>query len=188
MHGSFAPSTHSREPLNPRSGAERPLQPAPWGLRAWNPWISMQRWGSQLDHWQKTNRYSGWRLGVLGGLIISTVVLVTNIILLIVGLTKPGGYSDGIATLHEGSAARVGKLSTMYHVLINVLSTFLLTASNYTMQVLCSPRREDIDKAHAKGIFLNVGVLSTKNVRYISRRRLILWWTLAASSVPLHLL
>lgn len=142
----------------------------------------------RINYWKRTNRCFGWRLGVLSGLVVSVVVLITNIILLIISLTRPKGYADGVATLHVGFATRIGTLSTMFHILINSLSTPMLSVSNYTMQVLCSPTREEVDEAHAKGRFPNIGTLNSKNVRSISRRRLLLWWTLAVSSAPLHLL
>ncbi|KAF2500873.1 hypothetical protein BU16DRAFT_431906, partial [Lophium mytilinum] len=135
----------------------------------------------------RNSRFAGWRLGVLTGCILSTVVLCINVILFVVGATAEGGYVDGFATLHKGPGHRIGNLSTMYHVLINVLSTSLLSASNYTMQVLCSPTRKEVDRAHARGQYLNIGILSTRNLWSISKRRLALWWILALSSVPLHL-
>ncbi|OCK73822.1 hypothetical protein K432DRAFT_472278 [Lepidopterella palustris CBS 459.81] len=153
------------------------------GLSRYNPWSL----GRKLDHWQRSNKYSGWRLGVLSGSVMASFVLMCNVVLLLVGMLAKGGYSAGIATLHTGSATRIGRLSTMYHVLINVLSTLLLSASNYTMQVLCSPTRNDVDKAHALGRHVNIGILSAQNLRCINWRRVALWWTLTLSSIPLHL-
>ena len=56
------------------------------------------------------------------------------------------------------------------------------------MQCLASPTREEVDKAHGKRIWLDIGVPSVRNLRQISSRRIILWWFLALSGVPLHLL
>ena len=56
------------------------------------------------------------------------------------------------------------------------------------MQCLSSPTRNEIDKAHSQGIWLDIGVPSFRNLRRLSTIRTVLWWLLAISSVPLHLL
>ena len=78
------------------------------------------------------------------------------------------------------------RLDLWLHLGINLLSTLLLGASNYTMQCLSAPTRDEIDKAHQQRISLDVGTLSFQNLRRISWRRVILWWLLALSSIPLH--
>lgn len=94
----------------------------------------------------------------------------------------------GIGTLHEGRAKYIARLSTAYHILINILSTGLLTSSNYCMQLVCAPTRQDINRLHARGTYFDIGILSFRNVRHIARPRALLWLMLAASSIPLHLL
>lgn len=56
------------------------------------------------------------------------------------------------------------------------------------MQVLNAPTRQEMDRAHATGQWLDVGILSVHNLRKISRNRAALCLVLAASSLPLHLL
>lgn len=80
------------------------------------------------------------------------------------------------------------KMSMWLHLAINVLSTVLLSASNYCMQCLSSRTREEVDRAHANGMWLDIGVPSVRNLQHISWRRAITWWLLGLSSVPLHLL
>lgn len=77
-------------------------------------------------------------------------MLVFNISLLIVGDVKHGGYTDGIGTLDDGDAQPMKKIGLTYHVVINILSTALLTSSNYCMQILSAPSREELDLAHAR--------------------------------------
>lgn len=133
-------------------------------------------------------RHLGWRLGVVTAFCISVFVLVVNISLLIVGGAKHGGYTDGIGTLDDGDAGPMKKIGLTYHVLINILSTALLTSSNYCMQVLSAPSREELDLAHARNTWLDIGILSFRNLAYINRRRMIFWCILGLSSLPLHLL
>ncbi|KAF2496744.1 hypothetical protein BU16DRAFT_537894 [Lophium mytilinum] len=140
-----------------------------------------------LSRWQEDHSCLGWRFGVLSGCGIATFVLLSNISLLIVGATRHDGFQDSLADIYQGEATATSRFSTGVHVLINVLSTLLLSASNYTMQVLSSPTRLDLDAAHGQKQWLDIGILSIRNVRKIDRRRRILWAILAISSVPLHL-
>ena len=78
-------------------------------------------------------------------------------------------------------------LNFWLHMVINILSTSLLGASNYSMQCLSAPTRRDIDKAHSKRTWLDIGIPSYRNLAGISRLRLGLWCLLALSSIPLHL-
>lgn len=96
--------------------------------------------------------------------------------------------SGGLATIQEGSCHETKNLSLWLHLGINVLSTVLLSASNYSMQCLSSPTREEVDKAHRKKVWLDIGVPSVRNLHQISWYRIALWWSLALSGIPLHLL
>lgn len=101
---------------------------------------------------------------------------------------KHGGYINGIGTLDDGDAEPMKKLGLTYHVLINILSTALLTSSNYCMQILSAPSREELDVAHAQKTWLDIGIISFRNLAYIDRRRMIFWCMLGLTSFPLHLL
>ena len=46
------------------------------------------------------------------------------------------------------------------------------------MQCLSSPTRDEIKKAHSKGVWLDIGVLSVRNLRRLSKARVTLWWLL----------
>lgn len=56
------------------------------------------------------------------------------------------------------------------------------------MQRLCAPARDEVDSAHRKRIWMNVGVQSLRNLRMIRKRRAVLFLMLGATSFPLHLL
>ena len=114
----------------------------------------------------------------------SGLTLFVNLALIIWGSTK--GFEGGIATVQKGDCNMTKKLDLWLHLGINLLSTLLLGASNYTMQCLSAVTRDEIDKAHQQRISLDIGTLSLQNLRRISWRRVILWWLLALSSIPLH--
>jgi hypothetical protein len=131
---------------------------------------------------------TSWRFGLFAGIYTSLVVLLANTTMLIFGCFVHGGYVDGIATIAQGNIHDMEWIITLYHVFINVFSTVLLTSSNYTMQLLCAPTRKEIDEAHQRGQWIDIGLMSFYNLRHINKRRVMLWAALALSSVPLHLL
>ena len=115
------------------------------------------------------------------------MVFVLNLILTIWAVLR-SPVQNGLGTLQDGSCKRTASLTFWAHLVINVLSTLLLGASNYSMQCLSSPTRSEIDKAHGQGVWLDIGVPSARNLRRLSTIRIVLWWLLAISSIPLHLL
>lgn len=114
-------------------------------------------------------------------------VLIVNLILTIWASARYG-VKGGLGTIQSGACSKTKDLATWLHLAINVLSTLLLGASNYAMQCLSAPTREEVDKAHCRKAWMDIGVPSMRNLRRISRSRLVMWWLIAASSIPLHLL
>lgn len=132
-------------------------------------------------------KFNGYRSGVICCAWISGLVLLLNLVFLLSAF----GVSDtvnGVGVLYSGSCNKSSTLGFWIHLLINILSTALLGASNYTMQCLSSPTRAEIDTAHSKGKWLDIGVPSVRNLRSVARHRQILWLALAISALPLHLL
>lgn len=132
-------------------------------------------------------QFAGWRFGTLSFSILAWNAFLINLSATIWASTARKSAADG-HILVDGDCDRVKNLNSWIHIAINVLSTVLLSGSNYTMQCLSAPTREEIDKAHAMKHWLDIGVPSFRNLRYISRRRTILWGLLAITSLPLHLL
>ncbi|KAF2175728.1 hypothetical protein K469DRAFT_743214 [Zopfia rhizophila CBS 207.26] len=130
-------------------------------------------------------RYTlGWRFGAINCAISATIVFLINFIVTIWGSVHKNA-NPGI--MLEGDCEQVRRMNTGLHFLINLLSTILLSSSNYCMQCLSAPTRKEVDKAHAEGTWLDIGVPSIRNLRYISKQRVILWLVLGLSSLPLHL-
>ena len=55
------------------------------------------------------------------------------------------------------------------------------------MQCLSAPTRKEVDEAHAKGKWLDIGVPSVRNLTNIAKPRVGMWLGLALTSLPLHL-
>lgn len=139
-------------------------------------------------------RFTGWRFGALSCAILASTAFIINLTVTIWGSVShqsselDGSTDESRFVLFEGDCAQVKNTNTGIHVLINLLSTVLLSGSNYCMQCLSAPTRRDVDAAHAKKNWLDIGVLSFRNLRHISALRVLLWGLLAVTSLPLHLL
>lgn len=116
---------------------------------------------------------------------MTLAILLFNASFLIVAAEQHGLSEE---FLYGGSCQRTETFAMLSHIVINILGTLLLSASNYTMQILASPSRKDIDSAHSHGISLSIGVQSFRNLKLVGYTRLTLWVALAIASIPLHLL
>jgi hypothetical protein len=129
---------------------------------------------------------AGWRVGAMLSALIASLSLLLNLGVGIWALRticfRP------IFEVFRGDCGNVEKINTLVHLGINVISTALLSGSNYCMQCLSAPTRKDVDRAHAKGMWLDIGVPSIRNLQSISKKKVSLWWCLGLSSVPLHLM
>jgi hypothetical protein len=132
----------------------------------------------------------GWRFGIWLNVVCATTVLAINFGVTVWALTTSGTTDgDNRRSLFEGDCSSVKKINTAGHVVINALSTILLSASNYSMQCLVAPNRKEVDGAHEKQTWLNIGTHSLRNLKkaHTTPLRRCLWWLLAISSLPLHL-
>ena len=141
-----------------------------------------------VDSWKQRSRFNGWQWGIVTGSVICTLVLLVNLAFVVLGASSKTGYNKGIATIITGNADEVSRWSTLLHIIINILSTLLLSASNYAMQVLAAPTHGECVRAHQQGKLLDVGILSMRNIKSLTLRRKVLWLALCTSSLPLHLL
>ena len=180
MAGAINPSSCKKDSINKRLSLPKFLQP----IRRIFLSISLSpRYRRVREVWRKLN---GYHFGVMCCAWTSAVVLVINLTATIWGIKK-FGILDGLGTFQVGDCDSTSRLGFWLHLIINGLSTLLLGASNYSMQCLSSPTRREIDRAHRKCIWLDIGTPSVRNLRRISWSRIVLWWALAISSIPLHL-
>jgi len=133
--------------------------------------------------------HTGWPTGVLACATSVVIVLFINIGLTIYAATNPQyKLENGIATLYSGSCDKSRKIGLWLHLGINALSTLLLSGSNYTQQCLAAPTRSEIDAAHARRRWMDIGVPSIRNLFKIKAERTFLWIAIGITSIPLHLL
>lgn len=131
---------------------------------------------------------AGWIGGARLALAGATAVLIFNIVLtLVIYRLFSHTMQGGIGMVFRGSCEDAEQSDTMIHLAINVIATVLLASSNYCMQLLSAPSRSEIDEAHAQGRWLDIGIPSVRNLRLVTKKKIILWWMLGVSSLPLHL-
>ncbi|KAF2790633.1 hypothetical protein K505DRAFT_340267 [Melanomma pulvis-pyrius CBS 109.77] len=137
---------------------------------------------------QKT--FPGWETDVVIAIITAILVFNFNFIFLVVAARRQKPRLSGLGTLFEGDCVKVDWVNKISHGVINGMSTVLISQSNYCMQLLASPTRNDIDAAHKKREWVHIGIPSFQNVwkRHISLKRIVCWGVLAMSSIPLLLL
>lgn len=129
-----------------------------------------------------------WRHGATICLAATITILLLNIIITTVAASRAKNSSFEAEAIFEGDCGRAKYWSTALHVLINIFGTVLLGASNYCMQCLSAPSRQDVDRMHATGKWLDVGTPSIANLRVMKWKQVSLWCLLFLSSLPFHML
>ena len=113
-------------------------------------------------------------------LVINILITIANVSLLIVAVSRG-------TVLYDGECVQMKKISVAIDLLVNVVSTLVLGSSNFAMQCLGAPTRQEIDKAHAGGHSVQIGISSWRNRHFVPWSRKKLWIIILISSVPLHL-
>jgi hypothetical protein len=128
-----------------------------------------------------------WFMTVSAGLALAFIILGTNIGILI-WVHIHFDVLDNIAVVFTGACSKTTNVTGYAELAINIVyvklrtyppalnwplpvniltqnsrSTLLLAASNNCSQLLIAPTRPDVDKAHAEGRWLHIGVASLKN-------------------------
>ena len=91
----------------------------------------------------RQKQLSGWRVGLTYCTMASVVVLIVNITVT-VWAHRASTARKGFGTLFSGDCQRTKTLSTWMHLALNGLSTILLSASSYAMQICSAPTRTNV--------------------------------------------
>ena len=126
-------------------------------------------------------------MGAIWCCFIAFVVLLVNIGVFLWALSNHK-VENGSGTVWSGACDKAKWKNASVQIGVNILSTLLLSASNYCMHCLGAPRREEVDRAHAKKTALHIGVPSLQNLKWLDRYRVALWVVLGLSALPIHFL
>lgn len=107
------------------------------------------QWGEvpqKFARWKISHSLIGWKFSLRVGALLATVVFAMNAAILIWTLASHHEIGNGRAVLYRGNCQTVRSKNTWIHLYINVASTLLLSASNFSMQCLSAPTRKDTDR------------------------------------------
>ncbi|KAF2135707.1 uncharacterized protein K452DRAFT_165356 [Aplosporella prunicola CBS 121167] len=172
--------------LDDGSGYQETSLPQTDGLFRTEP--KEQSFYTKFQAWKVSHSLVGSSFSLKVGAISAVIAFLVNLGVTIAVIVFAKGIHDGRGVLFQGSCATVRSINTGAHFYINLTSSLLLGASNFSMQCLSAPTREDVDKAHAKKIWLDIGVPSYRNLRHVGRKQAFLWYCLMLTSLPLHFL
>lgn len=129
---------------------------------------------------------TGWRRAAV---INSIIVGILATILTMISISAYAGTDRMLRTwtLFSGDCTTSTRINLFLHLVINVISTLTIASSNFFMQILNSPTRRDVDKAHAKNKWLEVGIPSFGNILHVSKYKTLAWVLFNLSSIPIHL-
>ncbi|KAJ5110832.1 hypothetical protein N7532_001367 [Penicillium argentinense] len=116
-------------------------------------------------------------------LITAVAVCITNIVVLVCFSVLFPPDSLGVGTLRIGDCTDIRTIDSAAHVFLNILSSLFLGAGSYCMQILVAPSRREMDAAHARGVSLDIGVPSLRNLKYITRGRILQWLGLGTADL-----
>ncbi|PYH88935.1 hypothetical protein BO71DRAFT_488363 [Aspergillus ellipticus CBS 707.79] len=116
-------------------------------------------------------------------------ILMLNLLLTLiaVGISYARSANQGTfltTELYKGHCARASHWATGFHLAVNLLLEF----GSYVMQCLVGPSRTEVDEAHRKRRWLDIGVMSVRNFRVMSLGRKLRWFLLLVSSIPIHMI
>ncbi|KAI0116976.1 hypothetical protein F4814DRAFT_459219 [Daldinia grandis] len=112
---------------------------------------------------------------------------ISLLVCLIISLKQPGSSLNTSTIIFEGSCDDSSNINIALHLVLNLLSTGILASSNYFMQIVSAPSRNEIDKAHMFLYSLDIGIPSNKNIQFMSHFKKTCWVVLLLSSFPIHL-
>ncbi|KAI1370773.1 hypothetical protein F4677DRAFT_457612 [Hypoxylon crocopeplum] len=144
---------------------------------------SLNLWDSHKDG------STGWKQAAKVNCIVLAVMSVMLVACLIAASVQVGGIQKALF-FYDGDCdgGNVSKVNMVLHLFINVVSTLVVTSSNFFMQVLNSPSREEVNAAHFKGSWMGIGIPSVRNAFKVARFKTWCWFCLLISSIPMHLL
>ncbi|KAI0180980.1 hypothetical protein GGR52DRAFT_577653 [Hypoxylon sp. FL1284] len=121
---------------------------------------------------------TGWKKAAKVNCVVLVCMSIALAGCLIAAVTQVGDIQKA-HFFYSSNCGNVARVNTVLHLLINIVSTLV---------VLNSPSREEVNKAHVRGSWLNIGVPSVQNVVHISKFKSWSWAVLLLSSIPIHVL
>ncbi|KAK4141295.1 uncharacterized protein C8A04DRAFT_14224 [Dichotomopilus funicola] len=114
---------------------------------------------------------SGWRAGVALTVLATLAVLIAGFVCLMVAISGKPSSASVAAAVYVGACGTATAVNMGVHAAITVAAVVLLAGANYVFQVLTSPTRAEVDAAHRQERWVDIGVPSLRNLKWIGRGR-----------------
>ena len=152
------------------------------------------RWFPRVDPDHKQAQNLSVRLArresiLLTAAAATTVIFCGNLTALLFFYFKPSYHKlfrSGTTVIHTGQCTRVKQINSVLHLLVNVLGSVLYLFSQLCMQLITAPTRQELDKAHQRNDWYDIGILSFRNYFRSSWLKKSICFLLFVSSWPLH--
>lgn len=115
----------------------------------------------------------GWRGGVSLNILLAIFILIANIVCLALAAANDQLKAQD-TIISSGDCRRISAIDQAVQAICNVVGIFFIVGASYVTQVLVSPTREEVTKAHGKSRWLDIGIPSLRNMSAISVDRAIL--------------
>ncbi|KAK8044795.1 hypothetical protein PG993_004819 [Apiospora rasikravindrae] len=132
----------------------------------------------------------GWRRSGAYNILLAATCGLVLLVCFCISWAKPQQFPLLLSTtlIHRGRCRDTGKLNIILHLALNIISTGILSSSNFFMQIVTSPSRPEIDEAHTYLRSLDIGLQSLRNLSFLSHFKQCCWVLLLLSTIPIHLL
>ncbi|KAK4226844.1 hypothetical protein QBC38DRAFT_216294 [Podospora fimiseda] len=128
-----------------------------------------------------------WKISVLAFSCFAFVVFLVNFAYSICVTIFAAKQKTLVAMVTELQCSSVKAIDKIIHVLINLLSTVLVSGSSYTMRCIMGPTRQLVDQTHGGGLCVDIGVPRIRNFRNLCFKDKMFWLLLLTSSLPLNM-
>ncbi|KAI1383081.1 uncharacterized protein F4822DRAFT_422100 [Hypoxylon trugodes] len=132
-------------------------------------------------------RTPGWRRTGIFSIISTLSCGIVLLVWFVRAIQQEGSSVYSTTTIFEGNCVKAKRFGLLIHAFLIIVSSLILASFRFFMQILSSPSRAEIDRAHSELRSLEIGVSSIKNLRYVSWIKTVAWVVLLASSIPIHL-
>ncbi|KAL4912065.1 hypothetical protein BDW62DRAFT_195499 [Aspergillus aurantiobrunneus] len=136
----------------------------------------------QKPPWQDPVRWCMW-----GNIAVLVINIIFTIVAVGVSASKGRDHGFGSIMIYRGSCTTTQYMKFGLHLLVNVLSVTMTATSSYCCTIIMAPSRSDVDKAHAKGTWLSIGVGSWRNFRNLEPPGQVLWGLLLVTSMVMQM-
>ena len=139
-----------------------------------------------LDHLNSI--FSSWKTSAKVGLCLTIPTLLVSACVLIWGHSRELDPFTGDNVVFEGDCDSSASINTWSSGVINVTSALLLACSHSVVQILLAPTPANIESAHSRGKWLDIGIPSLTNWGSMGLWQTVVCISLITTSLPLSVL